>query len=186
MFREVYPDRPLTVLVDFFGREVTDALEVCRAMPDLVRDGLLSVRIDTHGGRFSEGLDTNRSYQILEHHAPFAIRGYRSESELRHMIGTGVSAASLWHLRESLNDAGFERVPIVGSSGFTPEKCRVMAIAKAPIDVIGTGSFVPENWNETFATCDLVALDGVRTVKLGREFLLEALEHGQSDEGNDE
>ena len=47
-----------------------------------------------------------------------------------------------------------------------------MADAKAPIDVVGTGSFIPESWSETYATADIVAYDGVPRVKIGREFLL--------------
>jgi nicotinate phosphoribosyltransferase len=63
-------------------------------------------------------------------------------------------------------------VRIVVSSGFGVEKCRVMADAKAPIDVVGTGSFIPERWSETYATADIVAYDGRPMVKVGREFLL--------------
>ena len=42
-----------------------------------------------------------------------------------------------------------------------------MAEAKAPIDVIGTGSFLPERWTETYATADIVDYDGVKRVKVG-------------------
>jgi nicotinate phosphoribosyltransferase len=37
---------------------------------------------------------------------------------------------------------------------------------------VGTGSFIPNTWSETYATADIVAYDGVPRVKLGREFLL--------------
>ena len=47
-----------------------------------------------------------------------------------------------------------------------------MAEAHAPIDVIGTGSYLPEQWAETYATADIVEYDGVERVKVGREFLL--------------
>ncbi len=47
-----------------------------------------------------------------------------------------------------------------------------MAAADAPIDVIGTGSYLPEIWTETYATADIVAYDGEPSVKVGREFLL--------------
>ena len=57
MLHEVNPGQPLTVLTDFFGREVTDGLEVCRRFPELAAAGRLSVRLDTHGGRYLEGLD---------------------------------------------------------------------------------------------------------------------------------
>lgn len=173
MFHETYPGEPLTVLVDYFAREVTDSLEVCRRFPDLAAQGRLAVRIDTGGGRYLEGLGPSESYAVLERHVPDAVRGYRSETELRHLIGTGVSAAALHHLRDQLDDAGFRQVRIVASSGFSPEKCRVMALAKAPIDVVGTGSFLPEIWNETYATADIVEYDGVARVKVGREWLLQ-------------
>ena len=172
MFHETYPDQDLTVLVDYFGHEITDALEVCRRFPDLAAAGRLAVRLDTHGGRFIEGLDPAASYAALERHVPGAIRRYRSDAELRYLVGTGVSAAAIWRMREALDDAGFENVRIVVSSGFGVAKCRVMAEAKAPIDTVGTGSFIPDRWSETYATADIVAYDGEARVKVGREFLL--------------
>jgi nicotinate phosphoribosyltransferase len=172
MFHATFPDADLTVLTDYFGREVTDGLEVCRRFPDLAAAGRLAVRLDTHGGRFLEGLDPAESYAVLERHAPNAVRRYRSETELRHLVGTGVSAAAIWRMREALDEAGFPKVRIVASSGFGVGKCRVMAEAKAPIDIVGTGSFIPEAWSETYATADIVDYDGQKRVKVGREFLL--------------
>ncbi len=42
----------------------------------------------------------------------------------------------------------------------------------APVDLIGTGSYLPERWAETYATADVVEYDGHPRVKVGREFLL--------------
>jgi nicotinate phosphoribosyltransferase len=172
MYRETFPDEDMTVLVDYFGREVTDSLAVCRRFPDLAEAGRLSVRIDTAGSRFVEGLDPPASYAVLERHVPEAIRGYRSESELRYLVGAGVSAAACHHMRDALDANGFGRVKLVASSGFDPAKCRVMAEAEAPIDVIGTGSYLPQRWTETYATADIVEYEGKPLVKIGREFLL--------------
>jgi nicotinate phosphoribosyltransferase len=172
MFHETFPDEPMTVLTDYFGREVSDGLAVCARFPELAGSGRLSFRLDTHGARFMEGLDPAESYAVLERHAPGAIRRYRSETELRYLVGTGVSAAAIWRMREALDAAGHRRVRIVVSSGFGVDKCRVMADAKAPIDVVGTGSFIPDSWHETYATADIVEYDGVPMVKVGREFLL--------------
>ena len=172
MFHETFPDEALTVLVDYFGREITDALAVCARFPLLADAGRMAVRLDTHGGRFLEGLDPAESYAALERHAPGAIRRYRSDSELRYLVGTGVSAAAIWRMRESLDAAGFPKVRIVASSGFGVDKCRVMADARAPVDMVGTGSFIPDVWTETYATADIVSYDGVPMVKVGREFLL--------------
>ena len=172
MFRETFPDDPLTVRVEYCGHEISDGLAVCKRFPEIAAAGRLSVRLDTHGGRFLEGLDPPGSYAALERHVPGAIRRYRSDTELRYLVGTGVSAAAIWRMREVLDEAGYPKVRIVVSSGFGVDKCRVMADAKAPLDVVGTGSFLPELWSETYATADIVDYDGVPMVKVGREFLL--------------
>jgi len=179
MFREVFPDEPMTVLIDYFGHEITDALAVARRFAELAAAGRLSVRMDTPGGRYCEGLDPARSYEVIELHAPQSIRGYRTEEELRYLVGTGVSAAAIWLMRRTFDEAGFPAVKIVASSGFGPAKCRMMAAANAPIDVIGTGSYLPELWNETYATADIIAYDGVPMVKAGREFLLRKRADGE-------
>lgn len=175
MFVETFPDDDITVLVDYFGKEITDTLAVCRHFSGMARAGRMAVRLDTHGGRFLEGLDPQESYAVLERHAPGALRRYRSQTELRYLIGTGVSSAAIWKMREVLDEAGFPEVRIVASSGFGVEKCSVMADAHTPIDVVGTGSFIPEQWSETYATADIVAYDGEPMVKIGREFLLRSV-----------
>ncbi len=172
IFKETFPDEPMTVLVDYYGQEVTDALAVCKYFPNLAAAGQISVRLDTHGGRFVEGMDPQLSYAVLERHVPRAVRHYRTEDELRWLVGTGVSAAAIYHIRDRLDQAGFDKVKIVASSGFNPAKCRVMGSVRAPIDVVGTGSYLPENWRETYATADIVEYGDKPSVKVGREFLL--------------
>lgn len=171
MFHATFPDDPLYVLIDYFGREITDSLEVCRRFPELAAAGRLGVRLDTHGGRFVEGLDTAASYAVLERHQPDAVRTYRTETELRWLVGTGVTAAAVFHLRECLDRDGCDKVKIIASSGFDARKCKLMASVRAPIDLIGTGSYLPEIWSETYATADVIAYDGEPRVKVGREFL---------------
>jgi nicotinate phosphoribosyltransferase len=172
IYDEVFPHEPLTVLVDYFGREVSDGLAVARAFSDRAQGGTLSLRIDTHGGRYMEDLDVQHSYRVLERNAADAIRGYRHDNELKHLIGTGVSAAAVWYLRERLDAEGFDKVKIVCSSGFDSEKCKIFALARTPVDVIGSGSYLPEQWSETYATADIIAYDGKSRVKAGREFLI--------------
>jgi len=172
MFDACFPDEPMTVLVDYFGREISDALAVCRRFPERVARGHMAVRIDTPGSRYIEGLDPTVSYAVLERHVPHVVRGYRSPSELGNLVGPGVSAAAIWSLRDALDGAGFHGAKIVASSGFGPDKCKMIAEAQAPVDSIGTGSYLPATWSETYATADVVEYDGTPRVKLGREFLL--------------
>ena len=48
----------------------------------------------------------------------------------------------------------------------------LMASANAPIDVVGTGSYLPERWEDTYATADIIEYNSRSSVKVGREFLL--------------
>jgi len=57
MFHSTWPNQPLTVLIDYFGKEITDGLTVCRSFKNLADQNKLSLRLDTHGGRYIEGLD---------------------------------------------------------------------------------------------------------------------------------
>jgi nicotinate phosphoribosyltransferase len=47
-----------------------------------------------------------------------------------------------------------------------------MSLAKAPIDIIGTGSYLPEKWSETYATADIIKYGNTSRVKVSREYLL--------------
>jgi len=180
-YRDAHTNSPLTVLVDFYGQEISDSIASCQHFETLAHAGDLSLRIDTHGGRYLEGLDPQKSYAVLERHAPGAFRGYRSEAQLKHLTGTGVSAAAIWYLREQLDKAGFNKVKIIASSGFDINKCKAMKLANAPIDMIGTGSYLPQKWSETYATADIICYDGVFKVKSGREFLIREFQDRYGD-----
>ncbi len=181
-YHEQYPTESLTFLVDYFGQEVQDSLMVCKHFDALAKQGNISIRLDTHGGRYIEKLDNQKSYHVLDRNAPEAFRGYRSEQDLKHLTGMGVSAAAIWHMRETLDQAGYDKVKIVASSGFNIRKCDIMAKAKAPIDIVGTGSFLPDKWSETYATADIICYDGVFKVKSGREFLIKDYQERYGDQ----
>ena len=173
MFHETFPDEAMTVLVDYFGREVTDSLErLPRASPSSPPQGKLGVRLDTPGSRYRRG---PRSAGLLRGAgAPCAGRRSAAIAARRSCAISSAPASRRppsTTCATALNEAGFPKVRIVASSGFDPAKCKVMAEAKAPIDVIGTGSFLPQRWTETYATADIIEYDGVKRVKVGREFL---------------
>jgi nicotinate phosphoribosyltransferase len=93
----------------------------------------------------------------------------------RVLFGTGVSVAAAIQLRRTLDRAGFNAAKIVASSGFNLFKCKMFANARAPVDVVGTGSFLPDNLPDTFATADVFLYDGKPGIKLGREKLFQGL-----------
>ena len=180
-FDRMWPNEPLTVLVDYFAREITDSLAVAAAMPERAAAGTLSVRLDVPGSRYLEGLSPETSYEVLERRAPAAIRRYLTEEQQRYLLGPGVSAAAVWRLREALDEAGWRKVKITASSGFNAEKCESLALAEVPLDAVGTGSFLPERWSETYATADIVRYGKAERVKVGREFLLPSRNRGPRD-----
>ena len=110
MFRATFPDEPLTVLVDYFGREITDAVAVVPALPRSGGGGRARLRM-RHAWR--PLLRGARPRPLLRgaraRSAPQSIRGYRTEDELRYLVGTGVSAAALWHLRRCSTRPAFPR-----------------------------------------------------------------------------
>tara|TARA_Y100001970_G_C14245305_1_gene867736 strand:- start:3353 stop:4474 length:1122 start_codon:yes stop_codon:yes gene_type:complete len=172
LFYESFPKEDMTVLVDYFGKEISDTLEVCNYFNKHAKNGKLSIRLDTHGGRYLEGLDIEKSYEILEKFCPNSIKTYRNEQEMKWLVGTGVSVSSIFYLRNILDKNGWKKVKIVASSGFNPQKCLLFANTNAPIDVIGTGSYIPNNWEETYATADIIKYNNKSLVKKGREFLI--------------
>ncbi len=196
LFAEKIPEaRNLTALVDYTGHEVTDSIRCARWFYDEAKldtqGKSFGVRLDTHGGRFAEGLDYEKSVETVgqwlgahgEYNIVEQVLGGRAfqldpnnilvDKVRRILFGKGVSAAAIIHVRRALDAAGYPTATIVGSSGFDPQKCQIMAAAKAPLDLVGTGSFLPATLTETYATADIISYDGVRRVKVGREFLFE-------------
>jgi len=197
LFAATIPEaKSLVALVDYTGEEVTDSIRCARWFYDEARlhgqGKSFSIRLDTHGGRFAEGLDYEKSVETVGHwlgvHGEYNIveqvLGGRAvqldpnnilvDKVRRILFGKGVSAAAIIHVRQALDAAGFRQAGIVGSSGFDPQKCQIMGAAQVPLDMVGTGSFLPATLTETYATADIIAYDGVRRVKVGREFLFES------------
>jgi nicotinate phosphoribosyltransferase len=195
-FADELPDaKVLIALVDYRGLEIADTLRCARWFYEeakLDRQGkLFGVRLDTHGARFAEGLDYEKSIDIVgewldvegEYNIVEKVLGQQVfqldtdnivvDRARRVLFGAGVSAASIIHIRQELDKAGYKDTQIVASSGFGPQKCVITGAAKAPMDMIGTGSFLPATLTETYATADIIRYGGTDRVKTGREFLFE-------------
>lgn len=194
MFMEANPaDSNIVALVDYFGMEITDSLEVAEWFYGHNFNGKsLGIRLDTHGARYGEGLDFNKSIEIIcnwlhvdgEYQAVRTVLGEETydltddvtKDKIRKILfGTGVSAANIINTRNCLDKAGYSRVSIIASSGFDLLKCKIMAKTKVPIDVVGTGSFLPSKLSETYATADIFKYGEEFSVKVGREKLFKNL-----------
>ncbi len=196
LFAKTLPGaRTLVALVDYTGEEISDSLKCAHWFYDEARlqdqGKTFGVRLDIHGGRFAQGLDYERSVDVVGHWLGVSgeyniveqVLGQRAvqldpnnilvDKVRRILFGKGVSVASVIHVRRALDAAGYKDAQIVASSGFDPQKCQIMGAAKAPIDMVGTGSFLPATLTETYATADIIAYGGVKRVKIGREFLFD-------------
>jgi nicotinate phosphoribosyltransferase len=208
LYAETFPEeKTITVLVDFSGQEVTDAIEVCRWFSDERMAAKsasrpwnkeLAFRLDTHGGRHLEGLDWNASVRALlkwtHKDTPSEVRRLATSGidldEMegmtpedvndKYLFGTGVTAAAVIRFREALDSNGFHNAKIVASSGFDAMKCRIFGNLNIPVDVVGTGSFLPSRLSRTYATADIVRYEfplpggdwkAYDLVKVGREHL---------------
>jgi nicotinate phosphoribosyltransferase len=130
----------ITVLVDFENDSVRTALEVAEALGDR----LWGVRLDTSERMVDEALGAEPN--------PEAHRG--------------VTPLLAQRVRGALDDAGFGRVRIVVSGGFTPAKIMAFEAAGAPVDAYGVGSSLLRGSNDF--TADVVRVDGAAVAKAGR------------------
>jgi nicotinate phosphoribosyltransferase len=157
LFHEIFPDRPITVLVDYEGRE----LDVAQQAFEVFGEKLFAVRLDTHGGRQHQGvsdlqvfLDSGLKNAVHEYFkdysgktlpeliATISERFPYIPDASKYFIGNGVTVSANYMMREFLDEIGAHNVKIVVSSGFTKEKVAAFTLAKAPMDFIGTGSWV--------------------------------------------
>jgi nicotinate phosphoribosyltransferase len=132
------PEMNVTVLVDWENDSVRTALAVAEALGD----DLWGVRLDT-----SERLED------------VSVAGSGN---------FGVTPALVRAVRAALDAAGFDRVRIAVSGGFTAERIAAFEEAGVPVDAYGVGSSLLRGSNDF--TADVVMVDGEPCAKAGRGF----------------
>jgi nicotinate phosphoribosyltransferase len=140
--REYAHEMNVTVLVDFWNDSIKTAIEVA----DALGDDLWGVRLDT-----SERLVDRSLFDEMGDFRP-----------------TGVNHVLVDKVRHALDAAGHERVRIVVSGGFNPEKIRDFEQRGVPVDAYGVGSSLLRGENDF--TADIVLLDGKPCAKVGRRY----------------
>jgi nicotinate phosphoribosyltransferase len=140
--RQYAHEMNVTVLVDFDNDSVTTAIEVA----DALGDDLWGVRLDT-----SERLVDRSLWAQMGDFRP-----------------TGVNHVLVRKVRGALDEAGHERVRIVVSGGFNPEKIRDFERLAVPVDAYGVGSSLLRGENDF--TADIVMVDGQPHAKVGRRW----------------
>jgi nicotinate phosphoribosyltransferase len=141
------PSAARIALIDTYNREIDDSLAVCEALGE----NLTAVRMDTPGETTSQGSETVSDKEL-------------EGLDEKYKHGTGVRIAGAWALRRALDKAGFKRVGLFLSSGFSAEKTRAFVEADKRyrelygnplLTAIGTGSISPAS---RFATSDIVSI----------------------------
>ncbi len=132
----------ITVLVDWENNSVATAL----AVAETLGEDLWGVRLDT-----SELL-VDRALQ----------------EEMGDFKPTGVNPRLVEKVRSGLDRAGFQRVRIVASGGFTAERIRDFEATGIPVDAYGVGSSLIRGANDF--TADIVLVDGRPCAKVGRRY----------------
>jgi nicotinate phosphoribosyltransferase len=140
--RQYAHEMNVTVLVDFVNDSVQTALDVA----DALGDDLWGVRLDT-----SERLVDRSLWDEMGEFRP-----------------TGVNHVLVRKVRDALDAAGHERVKIVVSGGFNPEKIKDFERLGVPVDAYGVGSSLLRGENDF--TADIVLLDGKPCAKVGRHY----------------
>jgi nicotinate phosphoribosyltransferase len=149
-----------------FGREVTDGRR--RAASRLASRGKLAVRIDAgrplHPGARSVGLPT-----VLDRNVPDAIRGYHGETELRHLVGAGVSPPPRSGTCASPQPRGLQKV----RSSLPPSTHQVQGHGRRPTRRLTSSAPAPSRrtLGPKLTHRRHHRIQRVKRVKIGREFL---------------
>jgi nicotinate phosphoribosyltransferase len=136
------PEVKLICLVDFENDCVGTSLQVAEALGPR----LYGVRIDT-------------SETVVDRSLWNRMGSFRP---------TGVNPQLVWNVRRALDNAGYGRVKIVVSGGFTAEKIRDFEQQGVPVDGYGVGSSLFHGRFDF--TADVVLVEGKPCGKVGREY----------------
>lgn len=142
---------PVIALTDFKNDNVTDAVATFLSLGDR----LYGVRLDT-----SENMIDKTIQHMIDLGLP--IEDGRM---------TGVNITLVREVRKALDEVGGQKVKIVCSGGFTPEKIKYFTEKGAPVDAYGVGSYAYHGaGGEYDFTADIVRVNGKNFAKVGRSF----------------
>lgn len=142
MYLKTYPEEQVTALIDYHNNVVEDTITLAKHL----NDKLKAVRVDT-------------SKSLIDH--------YFDDKDTSGFDPHGVCKELIFALRKALDDNGFNKVNIVVSSSFDPEKISEWKKLNVPVDMFGVGTYFVNNLTCGF-TGDLVMLDGKPEAKEGR------------------
>lgn len=137
-FAKHFPKVPLIVLVDYGNDCVATALAVVSALKGKI-----------HGVRIDTAKDM-------------------TDVSLQPMTQKGVTPQLAQNVRKALNQSHYDKVKIIVSGGFTPEKIRLFENKRTPVDIYGVGSALLKGGNDF--TADVVMVNEKPQAKKGRSY----------------
>jgi len=133
------PDAPLTGLIDFEGRE----LDVCREAFERFGPELYAVRLDTSASRVHQGGHEKPVKELVDRILAEAEDREAARAALDcYGFGRGVTIEEVYNVRRTLDEVGARHTRIAVSSGFDAAKVAAFRACHAPVDSIGTGTWV--------------------------------------------
>ena len=168
MYHETFPGEAMTVLVDYFAREISDSLESAGASPSLPPgDAVAASGYDRWP--LHRGPRPASSYAVLERFSPDIDPRYARGGVALHRRHRRVGSA-IFHRRAELDRARFDRSIVAPRARpANAASCR----GQAADDVVGSGSFC----RRTGPRPTPPPTSSVRrreAVKIGREFCIAA------------
>jgi len=138
-YHERHPRIPLVLLIDFEGTE----RDVISAAVQRFHMDLYGVRLDVPANRIHQGGHA-KPVRALEMRilSSVADRAAAMKALERYGFGPGVTIESVFAVRDLLDSLNAKHTKIVVSSGFDLDKVRAFRACRAPMDFIGTGSWV--------------------------------------------
>ncbi len=134
-----FPDEPLTVPIDFEGRE----RDVCAEAVERFGSSLHAVRLETPVNRVHQGGHAT-SHRALEmrilSQAP--DRAAAQAGLEQYGFGPGVTIEATFSIRDLLDSLGARATKLVVAGSFDAARVRAFKACKAPVDMIGTDSWV--------------------------------------------
>lgn len=138
-YHERFPNVPLTVLVDFEGTE----RDTVSAAVQRFHGDLFAVRLDTPMSRVHQGGHEKPS-RALEMRILSKVKDRPAAMAAleKYGFGPGVTIEAAYAIRDLLDSLCARETKLIVSSGFDLEKIRAFKACAAPMDFIGTGSWI--------------------------------------------
>ncbi len=152
--RQMDPSIPRVALIDYRNREIDDSIETAKAL----QGRLSAVRVDTCGENVAQGAiaraDSLEAITLRQEGLPLPDA---KDPDAKFWYGTGVTVTGVYALRKALDEAGFQNVKIMLTSGFG-SVAKVKAFTRAE-KLLGVKLFDALGVGGVYSPCRAATMD---------------------------